>query len=217
MDFHREISARLIGVVTVLWCTAMPVLSQEEPTQTQIINALNPKNRRAMPLLSNDPERAAQERRIIDNAMHPPGGRGLQRLDREQLAAVAKEKPQIDLEIYFDYDSARITPQSMQALSSLGKALTAPELSGSVFMLAGHTDAKGGAEYNLRLSEQRAAAVKQTLTEKFNVLPNSLFAVGYGKEQLKDPEHSFDGKNRRVQVVTMMQKSSEGPGNGLLK
>jgi outer membrane protein OmpA-like peptidoglycan-associated protein len=208
MGSHRAISGCLIfaAVAGVLWCGTAPTAAQEQPTQSQIINALVPKKSRAIPLSSVDPARAAQERRVIDQAMHPPGGRGLQRLERDQLAAIAKEKPQIDLEIYFDYDSAQITPEGMQALTALGKALAAPELDGSVFMLAGHTDGKGSEEYNLGLSQRRAQAVKQTLIEKFNLPANSMFSIGYGRERLKDAEHPFDGKNRRVQVVNMAQR-----------
>jgi outer membrane protein OmpA-like peptidoglycan-associated protein len=184
--------------------------AQERASDAQILNALYPKKARGLPIAPADPARVNEERRDIDAAIHNAAGRGLGRVERDQLAAIAKGKPQIDLEIYFEYDSATISSDGMEVLKSLGKALSAAELSGSVFMIAGHTDGKGSAEYNLALSQGRAGAVKQALMEKFKLPSDSLFFVGYGKEHLKDAEHPFDGKNRRVQVVNIAQRPASG-------
>ena len=78
---------------------------------------------------------------------------------------IAKQKPSIDLEINFEYNSATIS--SVAQVTALGQALTSPDLKGSTFVLAGHTDAKGADSYNLGLSERRADAVKRFLTQKF--------------------------------------------------
>lgn len=72
--------------------------------------------------------------------------------DREQMAAIATKRPKVDLEINFDYNSAAVTPKAEPQLNSLGKALTSNDLTGSVIMLGGHTDAKGSDEYNQGLS-----------------------------------------------------------------
>src|SRR5438477_5264031 len=73
--------------------------------------------------------------------------RSLSSADRDQIATIAKERPSVDVEVYFDYNSAALTPQAEPQLNSLGKALTSQDLAGSVVMLGGHTDAKGGDEY----------------------------------------------------------------------
>jgi hypothetical protein len=57
--------------------------------------------------------------------------------DRDRVAAIAKEKPQIDLEINFDYNSASISATAQKAANELGKALSNPELKGSVFRVPG--------------------------------------------------------------------------------
>ena len=95
--------------------------------------------------------------------------RSLSVADREQVASIAKTRPAVDLEINFDYNSASVSPQAEPQLHSLGKALTSAELAGSVFMLGGHTDAKGTDGYNLSLSERRAETVKKFLMENYKI------------------------------------------------
>ncbi len=70
-----------------------------------------------------------------------------------------------------------------------------------VFLINGHTDAKGSAEYNQDLSEWRAEAVKHLLVQQFGLPPTTLIAVGYGKTQLKNAAYPFAGEKRRVQIV----------------
>jgi outer membrane protein OmpA-like peptidoglycan-associated protein len=75
--------------------------------------------------------------------------------------AETKEAPSVDLEIFFGYKSAEITPQAMTILNTLGRALSDARLADDAFLIAGHTDAKGGAAYNLELSQRRAESVRQ--------------------------------------------------------
>ena len=96
-----------------------------------------------------------------------------------------KNRPSIDIEIYFDYNSAAIGPKAVPALVTLGTALRDRELEHVVFLLAGHTDARGRDVYNQVLSERRAEAVRRFLAEKFEIPPHRLVAVGFGREQLK--------------------------------
>jgi outer membrane protein OmpA-like peptidoglycan-associated protein len=121
--------------------------------------------------------------------------------DRTQLAEVTRDLPQVDVEVYFAFDSAEILPQALPTLDKLGTALSQAEFKGIAFVLAGHADAKGTAEYNRGLSERRAEAVKRFLKEKFNLSAADFMTVGYGFEQLKDPDHPLSEVNRRVQVV----------------
>lgn len=200
-------TAFLAGALAVL-AGAGTVLAEDQPTEDQILQALKPRVTRSLTGVPADPGKSVEERRIIEDAQRQSRTRSLSSAQREQLAAVAKEKPTIDLEIYFDYKSATISSKAVPALITLGKALSSPDLKGSVFMIAGHTDAKGGEQYNLSLSEQRAEAVRQFLIQKFSLSAKSLMAIGYGKEQLKDPEHPYAGENRRVQIVNMASTST---------
>ena len=200
-------TAFLVGALAVL-AGAGTVLAEDQPTEDQILQALKPRLTRSLTGVPAEPAKAIEERRIIDDALRQSRTRSLSSAQREQLAAVAKEKPTIDLEIYFDYKSATISSKAIPALITLGKALSSPDLKGSVFMIAGHTDAKGGEQYNLSLSEQRAEAVRRFLIQKFSLSAESLMAIGYGKEQLKDQEHPYAAENRRVQIVNMASTST---------
>ena len=128
--------------------------------------------------------------------------------EREEIAAIVKDKPKIDLEINFDYNSAEISARSMESVQALGRALSNSELKGSTFVVAGHTDAAGGEGYNQDLSERRADAIKRYLVDKYGINGTDLVTVGYGKSKLKDPNQPMAEANRRVQVVNMENKAT---------
>ncbi|WP_024573944.1 MULTISPECIES: OmpA family protein [unclassified Afipia] len=130
--------------------------------------------------------------------------------ERAQIADIARDKPAIDLEIPFEYDSADISPKAVPALVALGNALSRQDLKGSVFFINGHTDAAGGADYNQTLSQRRAASVRRMLIEQYRLAPDTLIAVGFGKEQLKNPAKPLGEENRRVQIVNITVRASTG-------
>ncbi|GJM03866.1 MAG: membrane protein [Rhodomicrobium sp.] len=125
--------------------------------------------------------------------------------DRKEIAEIIEKHklPTIDLTIYFDYNSAHITPQSIPTLIKLGQALSNKELKGGTFLVGGHTDARGSDHYNLTLSQRRAISVKTFLTDNFGIDYTKLVAVGYGEEMLKDFHDPNSGENRRVQVTNL--------------
>jgi outer membrane protein OmpA-like peptidoglycan-associated protein len=96
----------------------------------------------------------------------------------------------------------------MSSVQELGKALSNANLKGSTFVVAGHTDAVGGEEYNQGLSERRADTIKRYLTEKYGINGADLVTVGYGETKPKDPNAPLDPMNRRVQVVNMATKTA---------
>ena len=130
--------------------------------------------------------------------------------ERQQLATIAKDKPSIDIEIEFAYNSAQIGPAAAPGVAALGKALSSPQLTSSTFVIAGHTDGKGGDSYNQDLSERRADAVKRYLVERYKLPAANLLAVGYGKTMLKNKDNPAAPENRRVQVVNTLDKNVAG-------
>ncbi|MGE0700073.1 MAG: OmpA family protein [Hyphomicrobiaceae bacterium] len=148
----------------------------------------------SVPNATPGPDKAA-----VDKLFTSP--RGLSAGDRKQVAVIATERPAIDLTIYFDFNSAEIGPKAVPGLVELGRALSSDTLKGTRFLLAGHTDAKGGDAYNLKLSQRRADAIKRYLVGQFGVDERRLLAIGYGKEQPKNTGNPLADENRRVQVV----------------
>lgn len=113
--------------------------------------------------------------------------------------------PSIDLMVNFEYDQSALTMSDAQIIvDTLGRALNDPRLSRSRFMIIGHTDARGGAEYNLALSQRRAEAVRQRLVQFHRVSPDRLTAEGHGMRELSDPSRPLDAVNRRVQIKTII-------------
>src|ERR1700761_2433872 len=174
----------------------------------QIVNALQPKPlTRSLSAPRVDPAVTADQVRFIDQVRNRRT-RSLSSGEREQISEIATEKPQIDLEINFDYDSADISAASMPNVQALGRALANPSLKGSTFVVAGHTDGAGTDAYNQDLSERRADSIKRYLVDKFSIASANLVTVGYGKTKPKDPGAPMDPANRRVQVVNMVAKTA---------
>jgi outer membrane protein OmpA-like peptidoglycan-associated protein len=176
----------------------------EEVTADQILKALKPKGlTRSLSGPAPTAKAISAEDQQFINSLRTKRTRSLSAGERQKVATLTKEKPSIDLTINFEYNSANITGQAQSTVNELGKALADPQLRGSVFLVAGHTDAKGGDDYNQKLSERRAEAIKRFLNEKYGIQAENLVTVGYGKTQLKNADNPTADENRRVQVVNM--------------
>ena len=185
-------------------------VAADDVTEDQIVRALAPKKPLTRGLSSGlqaDPAAIAAEGRFVQT-IRGRTTRSLSSSEREEIATIAKDKPNIDLEITFDYNSADISKKSMPSVQALGKALTNPDLKGSTFVVAGHTDAIGSETYNQDLSERRADSIKRYLVDKYSIPGPDLVTVGYGKTKLKDPNNPTSEVNRRVQVVNMANKTT---------
>ena len=181
-------------------------VAADDATESQILRALAPKPlTRGLSL--NAPVVDPAEAKFVDT-LRNRRTRSLSSGEREQIAAIATSKPNIDLEITFDYNSDKISATAKPAVEALGKALSNPDLKGSTFVVAGHTDAVGGETYNQELSERRADAIKQALVDQYRIAAADLVTVGYGKSKPKDPAKPMDSANRRVQVVNMANKTT---------
>jgi outer membrane protein OmpA-like peptidoglycan-associated protein len=219
-----KMSARksLTAVLTLLAMGAalsfgmVKAVAADDVTEDQIVRALAPAKKPLTRGLSAgpqaDPAATEAEGRLL-HAIRGRGTRSLSATEREEIATIAKDKPNIDLEITFDYNSADISTKSLPSVQALGKALTNPDLKGSTFIVAGHTDAAGSDAYNQDLSERRADSIKRYLTGKFSIAAADLVTVGYGKSKLKDSANPFAEANRRVQVVNMANKTTASKEN----
>jgi outer membrane protein OmpA-like peptidoglycan-associated protein len=110
--------------------------------------------------------------------------------------------PSLSMAIRFDFDSAHLRPEGAAVLTRLALALQSDALKESRFLIEGHTDAKGAADYNLRLSQQRADEVQRFL-ESQGVAPQRLSARGRGAQQPVDPAAPMAAENRRVRIVNL--------------
>lgn len=129
--------------------------------------------------------------------------RGLRNLQVEQSPTEATNALKfVSLTIGFKFNSAEITHESAETLNSLAKALKSDQLASLEFMIEGHTDGKGTPEYNMKLSQQRAAAVKIYL-EKQGVQNKRLHSQGKGDTELANADDRLAAENRRVKIITL--------------
>ena len=200
----------IVTISAALSMTAGLAVAGDTVSADQILGALKPKAAtRGLSAGSPQVDTAAQAKETgFVNTLRNRKTRSLSLGERQEIAELAATKPKIDLEIQFDYNSADISKGSTSAVQELGKALSSPDLKGSTFVVAGHTDAIGAEPYNQELSERRADTIKKYLTEKYGNAGSDLVTVGYGESKPKDANAPMDPANRRVQVVNMDNKTA---------
>ena len=202
---HKIILVALACAVALF--SGAAAVRAEDPSEADILNALKQRGpARAMHKPAQDTG-DADERQFIA-ALRRKTPRSMTVEDRRKTAEIASDKPSIDLEVTFDFNSDIVGPKAVPTLNKLGRALGSPDLSGAVFLVAGHTDAAGDDGYNQSLSERRAAAVKVYLARQFNLPADHLVAMGFGRTQLKNAAVPLAPENRRVQIVTMQSQAA---------
>lgn len=103
--------------------------------------------------------------------------------------------------IQFDFDKADIKPESRPTLDEIAKFLK--DNADVSVVVAGHTDAKGGFDYNIDLSRKRAAAVVADLTQHYGISAKRLtpFGAGMAAPIASNDDDAGRAKNRRVELV----------------
>jgi len=112
-----------------------------------------------------------------------------------------KERICIVLHIEFDTGKAIIKPQYHEEIGKVAEFMKKyPESNG---VIEGHTDTVGGYEYNIKLSERRAASVRTYLVDKYGIAPERLSSKGYGytKPVATNKTKAGRQKNRRIEAT----------------
>lgn len=105
--------------------------------------------------------------------------------------------------IYFETNKAALLPESEATLRQAGEALEKyPDLKVEV---QGHTDTRGTAAANQRLSQSRAESVRQYLLDHYRLRPENVIAKGYGETQPETQERNQEEllRNRRVELKVL--------------
>jgi outer membrane protein OmpA-like peptidoglycan-associated protein len=199
--------AGLVGMLLAAGAHLSPVQAQNEgksvlgrpadagselsdPTEADIIRALKPQPR-------------------TTRGLSPGGGPGSTRSltvapGQEREALERGDLPKVDLRIEFEPNSDRLTAASKQVLAALAEALKQPALGSNRFAIVGHTDGRGSEQYNQKLSERRAAAVKDFLVRTGAIEESRLVAIGFGKSKPLDRSDPLAAVNRRVEIVNLL-------------
>jgi outer membrane protein OmpA-like peptidoglycan-associated protein len=191
----RRTVARLLALVFSLLAVA-PALAQENP------QAIVPTIRDVVPtvvdIVPKTPDLSLTVLDIVATVQ-----------DMITVTQTAKEvKIELPADVLFDFDKADIRPDAAVALAAAADLLR-KGVSGAV-KIDGHTDSKGAAAYNQKLSQDRANSVKAWFL-KNGMLPANLAytLTGYGATRPKVPNTNPDGSdspanrqvNRRVEIT----------------
>lgn len=109
----------------------------------------------------------------------------------------------VDLDtLTFEFGSAEIAQSEVVKLEGVAKAMERllEKNPAETFLIEGHTDAVGSELDNLALSDRRAEAVAEALTNSFAIPPENLAPQGYGEQYLKVKTEEPNRENRRVAV-----------------
>lgn len=108
--------------------------------------------------------------------------------------------------ILFEFDSARLLPESRAAVAEIAKLLR--QSSDLKLHVVGHSDDKGTLAYNLDLSKRRAEKVVQELTSSHGISASRVAAHGIGPlaPVASNETESGRAKNRRVELVEFIER-----------
>ena len=111
----------------------------------------------------------------------------------------------LDADVFFDFDKDELRPDARDTLADVAAQIRAD--GATELHIGGHTDSKGEADYNQRLSERRATAVESFLAGQLDGV--GITTEGFGETQpvasneTADGEDNPDGRalNRRVEIT----------------
>ncbi len=132
-----------------------------------------------------------------------PAAQGYQEIRKDiQLMPVNPGSKVVLRNVFFDFNSATLKPESYAELNRLAQILK--QYPGIVVEISGHTDNIGSFQYNMKLSQKRAEAVVEYLIAQ-GVPPESLVAKGYGPTKPIAPNDTEEGRalNRRVEAKVL--------------
>lgn len=127
------------------------------------------------------------------------GASGVQPVDLGASQGQGRGPANVATTIYFDFDSFTVRAEAQPILEQHARFLAANR--DRQVSLEGHTDERGGREYNLALGQKRAEAVRRALTQ-LGVTDGQLEAVSFGKEKpaVQGADEAAYAQNRRVEL-----------------
>jgi outer membrane protein OmpA-like peptidoglycan-associated protein len=110
-----------------------------------------------------------------------------------------------DDSVHFPLNSAVLSTEAQEAIGQLAARLVS-ENQNVYVEVQGHTDATGSEEYNLRLGEKRAEAVRRYLNIEKGIPLHRISVISYGQSKPVADNATREGraKNRRVTLVVLI-------------
>ncbi len=147
----------------------------------------------------------------------------IKKLEADSTTLAVKEtdteiRIELSGDILFDFDRDNIQPAAEPTLRNVAEMILTFPSGGA--RVEGHTDSKGGDDYNLSLSKRRAESVKHWFVANSGIEARKLSTEGFGETKPSVPNTKTNGvddpegrrKNRRVEVVVMKQVTQSFDG-----
>ena len=141
---------------------------------------------------------------VCDNVDKCPDTPANVTVDADGCPAVA-EVVRVELDVKFDFDKSVVKPNSYADIKNLADFMK--QYPATHTTVEGHTDSVGPDAYNQKLSERRANAVKQVLTQQYGVESSRVQSIGYGESRPVADNKTEAGRavNRRVEAQVEAQ------------
>lgn len=193
VELPQMMSRRALGgfVLSLPLLSAVPALAQTDQGATNILRSLAPHDR----VPGSGGGRVVVRRTAPVPRRVRPRGYGQD--------VVIDLTRRVEVTVFFDNDSAALRPGAEATLMRLALALRDPILLDQRFLIAGHTSRDGDYDYNVDLSHDRAAAVRDWLVSYGEISPGRLVAHGFGPDMLRNPRSPYSPVNRRVEVIAI--------------
>lgn len=124
----------------------------------------------------------------------------------EPEEVVVEEVPEpMEVTVYFDFDQTRIKELYHKRLADLAETMREyPEMAATI---EGHTDSLGTESYNMELSRERAAAVRDYMVRTHGIAADRFDLMGYGESRPAAPNDTPENRamNRRAITITIME------------
>ncbi len=129
------------------------------------------------------------------------------RIDSRGCYEILKEKVSVELNVQFDFDSAKARPAHRAEVKRVYDFMRAyPQ---TKVTIEGHTDSRGSNEYNQKLSQRRANTIANMLTTEFDVAADRITAIGYGEERPIASNDTDEGRQDNRRVVGVVEADIE--------
>jgi peptidoglycan-associated lipoprotein len=148
-----------------------------------------------------------EEAPVSDRSAAPGSGTAGPASGQSAVAPVAAGRPGADASgplgaarvVYFDYDSSAIRPEFQSVIDTHARFLGSHQA--RKIMIGGHTDERGGREYNLALGQQRAEAVRRAL-QLLGARASQIETISFGEEKPEAAGHEEAAwsRNRRAEL-----------------
>ncbi|KRE22206.1 hypothetical protein ASE66_27580 [Bosea sp. Root483D1] len=198
-ELPQMMSRRALGgfIFSLPLLSAVPALAQTDQGATNILRSLAPHDRvpgRSGGGASGGGRVVVRRVAPVPRRVHPRG------YGQDVVIDLTRR---VEVTVFFDNDSASLRRGAEATLMRLALALRDPILLDQRFLIAGHTSAEGGYDYNVELSQERAAAVRDWLVSYGEIGPSRLVAHGFGPDMLRSPRSPYSPVNRRVEVIAI--------------